>query len=343
MKIIKLFTALIGISLFLIACSSNQQTANTEAYAGAYWAKDNLDLPRVGTLLQRSKTPQEFETYLNRRNGVNNLDLNGDGYADYISVEEFADQGPYERGLSLYCRYGPDEIQDIATIVFYRDDPSLAGARILVIGDDNIYGDNVHYETNWSDRSVEFVSLLILPRDVYYTSPYYFDNYPADYVVYDVVDPPVYLTRVASLYPDPLFVYTAAPTFIDKVKIKSPNQGKHMDQIYAQLAKPTRQQKEFIEHNPRASERAKLEKPGKGEPAAGQNNPAGGEKPTGPGKGRTVEPGKPGGQEKPPMAARTTGPGKSQMAERRRVQGRPQIAQRPRMQARPSAARVQAR
>src|SRR5258706_13969490 len=84
MKIIKLFTAIFGIGLFLISCSSNQQTANNEAYAGAYWAKDNLDLPRVGTLLERSKTPQEFETYLNRRNGVDNLDLNGDGYVDYI-------------------------------------------------------------------------------------------------------------------------------------------------------------------------------------------------------------------------------------------------------------------
>src|SRR6266404_8201946 len=157
MRIIKLFTALTGIGLFLIACSSNQQTANVESYAAGYWAKDNLDLPRVGTLLERSKTPQEFEAYLNKNEGVNNLDLNGDGYADYISVEEFGDRGPYQRGLSLYCRYGPDKTQDVATIVFHRHDPSLAGARILVIGDDNIYGDNVYYETNWSDRNIGLV------------------------------------------------------------------------------------------------------------------------------------------------------------------------------------------
>src|SRR5438445_9436002 len=238
MKIIKLFTALIGIGLFLMACNSNQQTANIGSYAAGYWAKDNLDLSRVGRLLERSKTPQEFEGYLNRNDGVNNLDLNGDGYVDYISVQEFGDQGPYERGLSLYCRYGPDQIQDVATIVFYRDDPGLLGARILVIGDDNIYGDNFYYETNWSDRNIDLLIFLFSPRDVYYISPYYFDNYPADYVVYEVVDTPIYQTRVVSLYPDPLFVLTTAPTFIDKVKIKSPNQGKHLDQIFARLVKP---------------------------------------------------------------------------------------------------------
>ena len=95
MRIIKLSTTILSIGLFLMGCNTNQppQTANiapmppdgTTAEAlteGEYWAKDNLDLPRVGNLLERSNSPEEFESYLNSNDGINNLDLNGDGYVD---------------------------------------------------------------------------------------------------------------------------------------------------------------------------------------------------------------------------------------------------------------------
>src|SRR3990170_8155250 len=133
MKIIKISLTILTIGLFLMACNSNgpQQPVTSEAYPynaslaedqDEYWAKDNFDLQRVGNLLERSSSPQEFEAYLNEDDGLNNLDLNGDGYVDYISVDEFEDRGDGERGLSLFSRFGPDLIQEIATIIFYRDD-----------------------------------------------------------------------------------------------------------------------------------------------------------------------------------------------------------------------------
>src|SRR5688572_9269476 len=144
MRVIKLSAAIFGIGLFLIGCGS-QQTANVGTYPSDpalaeappqgendYWAKENLDLQRVGTLLERSNSPQEFETLLNSEDGINNLDLNGDGYVDYISVDEFEDRGVNERGLSLFTRFGPDLIQEIAQIIFYRDDPYAPGARVLL-------------------------------------------------------------------------------------------------------------------------------------------------------------------------------------------------------------------
>jgi hypothetical protein len=273
MRIIKLSATFFAISLFLMACNADQtpQIANidpnpndgtlTEADQDDYWAKDNLDLQRVGSLLERSDSPEEFEAYLNEDDGINNLDLNGDGYVDYISVDEFEDRGPNERGLSLFSRFGPDLIQEIATIIFYRDDLNSPGSRILLTGNEQLYGDNYYYETNWLDRSLGLVTTLFSDRDQYYRSPYYYDNYPPDYVVYEVVQTPVYRTRIERIYPQPLFVYTAAaPVYLTKIKIKSPHKGKWMDKVYAKLAKPTKEQAEFKKNNPGRPEHIKLDK-----------------------------------------------------------------------------------
>ena len=280
MKIIKISTITFCITLFASACATNQPPQvstvpyqDMPASIDEYWAKDNLDLQRVGALLEKSESPQEFEAYLNNDDGINNLDLNGDGYVDYISVDEFEDRGDRERGLSLYTRFGPDRAQEVATIVFYRDDPFSPGARVLVTGNEQIYGDNIHYETNWLDRGLAIASLLFSPREVYYHSPYYYDNYPPGYVAYEVVDTPVYRTRIANIYPEPLFVLTAVPTFINKVKIKSPNNGLHLGQIKARLVKPTRDQIEFRAKNPGQPVKLNIDKPDKWKEAPGQDKP----------------------------------------------------------------------
>ena len=266
MSVIKVSAAIFAISIFLMACNSNQPpqattTVNANQIDQAppdaaldendYWAKDNLDLPRVGNLLERSDSPQQFESYLNSNDGINNLDLNGDGYADYISVREYQDRGDNERGLSLFTRYGPGLIQEVATIIFQRDNYRSPGARILLTGNEQLYGDNRYYESNWTDRSIGLVSALFTDHNNYYTSPYYYDNYPPNYQTYQIVGTPVYRTRVERLYPQPLFVYSTRPTYITTYKIKSPNNGLHLGQIYAKLAKPAPDQIAFIKNHPR--------------------------------------------------------------------------------------------
>ena len=75
---IPIFTAILIINMFLIGCSTEQQQPpqQTTAIDSAevdgeltdpdnYWAKDNLDLGRVGELIEESDDPAEFETYLN--------------------------------------------------------------------------------------------------------------------------------------------------------------------------------------------------------------------------------------------------------------------------------------
>ena len=277
MKIIKLTLILVAFGLFSMACDQQQpqQVATTDPYASNanvltneaftddydYWAKDNLDLQRVGNVLQRAKSPEEFERYLNEPGGINNLDLNGDGYVDYISVDEYPYYDDYGRGMSFYTRFGPDQVQELGTVVFYRDDLNAPGARLLITGNEQIYGDNYYYETNWLDRGIAIASLLFGPREVVYHSPYYYDYYPTGYAAYEVVDPPIYRSRIEQLWPAAVVTYTTAPTFIDRViKYKSPNNGLHLGQIKAKLVKPTKEQAEFIKAHPVKVERAKVDK-----------------------------------------------------------------------------------
>ncbi|MBK6749023.1 MAG: hypothetical protein IPG67_03185 [Acidobacteria bacterium] len=271
MSLIKISITILAISMFLSACTSSQpqQTVSTDPIINNvpqngdlddYWAKDNLDLQRVGNLFERSNSPEEFESYLNANDGINNLDLNGDGYVDYIGVQEYQDRDDNSRGLSLFSRFGPDLIQEIAQIVLYRDSPNWSGARVLVRGNDQIYGDNNYYETNWADRTIGLVSMLFGNRTESYRSPYYYGNYPPQYQTYQVVDTPYYRTRIERLYPQPIFVYTANPVWISKIKIKSPNNGLHLGQIKARLVKPTKEQEEFYKVNPRVVKAVKADK-----------------------------------------------------------------------------------
>jgi hypothetical protein len=257
MKFFKLSLITFIIAAFLTACGLNQpETVSTDQdptvgeIAANTWARENLDLQAVGALLEKADDAEEFEHLLNSEEGVNNLDLNGDGYVDYISVREFDDRYDDQRGFSLFSMFGPDLIQEIAQIIFYRDRSDYPGSRVLLVGNDQIYGDDYYYETNWLDRSVPIASWIFTDRDSVYRSPYYYDYYPDYYEAYEVVETPVYVTRIQQYYHEPVFVRTAQPVYITNIKIKSPNKGKSWDKIYARLAKPNREQAEFKKNNP---------------------------------------------------------------------------------------------
>ena len=247
--------------------STNQGAPSGPASTDEYWAKDNFDLQRAGDLLERAESPEEFEWFINGQGDVNNLDLNGDGNVDYISVREFDDRDDNTRGLSLFTQFGPGLVQEVATALFFRDAPTYPGSRMMLTGNDQIFGDNSFYEANALDRSLALVSNLF-GRNEPYRSPYYFGNYPSGYNAFPVVETPLFATRMTELYPKPMFAYTAAPTFLNKVKIKSPNNGLHLGQIRARLVKPTKEQAEFYNNNPSKRYFAKYtsDKPGRPDP-----------------------------------------------------------------------------
>lgn len=275
MKFFKLSLITFTFAVGLTGCNSGQvqDTSSVNPYPtdvaeseivsneNPYGAKENLDLRAVGALLEKADDAEQFEYLLNSGdNGVNNLDLNGDGYVDYIGVREYEDQSDDQRGFSLFSMFGPNEIQEIATMIFNRQDLNSNGARVLLSGNEQIYGDNNYYETNWVDRAVPIVSWLFNKnRDTNYQSPYYYENYPDNYETYQVIETPVYRTRIEQYYSQPVFIQTSNPS-ITQIKIKSPYSGKSLDKIYSKLAKPTKEQKEFRKNNPNPPEFIKFKK-----------------------------------------------------------------------------------
>jgi hypothetical protein len=280
MKVFTLSLIFLISALFITSCNTpltEESYSNPRPYAeeeveSAFshqelgWARENLDLRAIGELIEEADNAEELEYLLNSRNGVNNLDLNGDGYVDYISVREFDDRYDNERGFSFYSMFGSDAIQEILTIVFDRDGYgryddgydeygySYPGSRVLIIGDDMIYGDDYYYEANWVDRPVSFVTWVFSDRD-YYRSPYYYGYYPDYYQPYTIVETTVYRTRIEEYYYDstPAFVYTTQPT-VTEIKIESPYRDRSLDRIYANLAKPTKEQVEFLRNDSTVSE-----------------------------------------------------------------------------------------
>lgn len=257
MKFFKLSLLTSMIAAVLTACSLNQpETRSTDQdptvgeQVANTWARENLDLQAVGALLEKADDAEEFEHLLNSDGGVNNIDLNGDGYVDYIGVREFDDREDGQRGFSLFSMFGPDMIQEIAQIIFYRDRPDYPGSRVLLVGNDQIYGDDYYYETNWLDKRVPIASWVFANRDDHYRSPYNYDYYPEYYEAYEAVETPAYVTRIRQYTYEPVFVQTAQPVYITNIKIKSPNKDRSWNGIYARLAKPNREQAEFRKNNP---------------------------------------------------------------------------------------------
>jgi hypothetical protein len=234
--------------------------------------RENLDLQALGALMERANNAEDFEYLLNSDDGINNLDLNDDGYADYISVREFGDNYDDERGFSLYSMFGNNLIQEIAQIIFDRDryndgynDGYYPGSRVLIRGNDYLYGDDYYYESNWNDRQVPFVDWVFSERDNYYQSPYYYQNYPSYYEPYQVVQTPVYLTRIEQYYYSPVFVQTAQPS-VTEIKVVSPYSDVSLSQAYMKVPEEQRvqrQQKVILERNNQRTAQVDRERPGK--------------------------------------------------------------------------------
>jgi hypothetical protein len=107
---------------------------------------DNLNLYAVMNLFQESRTLEDFERSLNDPDTkVNNLDLNGDGYVDYISVNDYVDGNVHT--IVMQDALGPREKQDVGvfTVERFRD----GSVQIQLIGDEALYGRNYIIEPNY--------------------------------------------------------------------------------------------------------------------------------------------------------------------------------------------------
>ncbi|GEM_PF-3112363 len=161
------------LSLFSFAADDQPQNAG-----------ENLDLNAVLNLFEKSKSVEDFENQLNsEKNDVNNLDLNEDGFVDYIRVIDYADGNTHS--LTLQVPYSDQEAQDVAVILIEEEGDE---SSIQIVGDEDLYGKDVIVEPgdeknntvvnvyNWTP-----VRHIYGPRYVVWVSPWRFGRYPTWY------------------------------------------------------------------------------------------------------------------------------------------------------------------
>lgn len=135
-----------------------------------------LDLNAVAAAFAESRSIREFEQLLNSsRYMINNLDLNGDGWIDYLRVIETRN-GHYHAMLIQAC-LAPGVFQDVATLVAERRADVL---YVEVIGDRYLYGYNYIVRPVFVKRPPIWGTFGNASYTVWF-SPYYYDYYPSYY------------------------------------------------------------------------------------------------------------------------------------------------------------------
>ena len=136
----------------------------------------DLDLHAVAAAYSEARSTREFEQLLNSsKYMINNLDLNRDGYVDYLRVIETR-KGQYYAYLIQAC-LAPTVFQDVATLVAERRASTL---YVEVVGDSYLYGYNYVVRPTFVKRPPMW--------DVYgyanysvWVSPYYYGAWPSYY------------------------------------------------------------------------------------------------------------------------------------------------------------------
>jgi|GEM_PF-544156 len=135
---------------------------------------DNLDLEAVASVFADSENLEDFEKRLNDpESRISNLDMNEDGYVDYLRVVENSVEGA--KMISIQAVIGKDLYQDVATIDVEVDDRGQT--RVQVVGDVYMYGPDYIIEPVYRYRP-RIYAYLWAPRINPWCSTYYWGYYP---------------------------------------------------------------------------------------------------------------------------------------------------------------------
>ena len=142
---------------------------------------DNLDLNAVLELFKDSKSVEDFENKLNsEKSNINNLDLNEDGFVDYIRVVDYVKDNAHL--ITLQVAFTAGEVQDVAVIELdQRDDKTV----VQIIGDEALYGRDYIVEPITDNAKMAYnantwtsVQYIYGPSYVVYVSPWSYGFYP---------------------------------------------------------------------------------------------------------------------------------------------------------------------
>lgn len=187
----KIFACTLSILLSLSFFGGHAQSADSTGLPG-----DNLNLYAVLDLFKESRNVEDFEKKLNDpATRINNLDLNNDGYIDYIRVVDYGKDNLHS--LVLQVPVTQTESQDVAVIEVERN--SNGSTRVQVVGDEDLYGPNYVIEPqqeqeaqvpsqNLTPTTTQVVyvdaspwpsvSYIYGPSYTFWVSPWYWGYYP---------------------------------------------------------------------------------------------------------------------------------------------------------------------
>ncbi|MBP5290809.1 MAG: hypothetical protein J6Y76_05275 [Paludibacteraceae bacterium] len=135
-----------------------------------------LDLRAVGAAFAAANSLEEFEMLLNSSDYMlSSLDLNRDGYVDYLRVVEVIDG--YNHVIVIQAVLAPNVFQDVATLTA---EMSYSTPYVQIIGATYIYGPN-YYVRPVFVRTPPMFTYWRRPHYNPWRSPYYWDYYPHYY------------------------------------------------------------------------------------------------------------------------------------------------------------------
>lgn len=181
--------------------TANRNHRGTESIQNAESAAKGLDLRLVSELLKQARSAEEFEKLLNsKEHGVNNLDLNGNGTVDYISVTEFIRDD--ERNFSLSVEPVPGQKQEIAIIRIEKADDGQS-ARVEAHGNPRFYGPDHSYSSGWTGPVAGMMLGYLFGRmHTPWTSPFSQGRHPPGYQPYPAIGHDTYQNKHAGKVPE---------------------------------------------------------------------------------------------------------------------------------------------
>ena len=136
----------------------------------------NLDLQAVGNIFGVSSSLEDFERRINSYDAqISNLDLNRDGYVDYLRVVEV--QEGYTHLVVLQAVLATNVYQDVATIEVERYGSTNT---VTIIGDPYLYGASYVLRPTYVHVPVIY-NVFYGPSYRVWHSPYYWGHFPSYY------------------------------------------------------------------------------------------------------------------------------------------------------------------
>jgi hypothetical protein len=247
----KYLSLLVIASLFFTTqCSKKQEKTTVSVQPAAETVNtvdgENLDLQLVGELYMKSQNAEAFEKELNKEGGINNLDLDGNGEVDWITVTEVDSGDPNLRMASLSVNFSETDIEEVATIEIEKN--ASGGGEVYLSGSESVYGSDAHYRSSMSVSDAILLSYLFAPTYRPYYSPYYYYSPPVYYRPYRPVPMTTYRTTTRTVKRTSGTTSSFSKNTTQRQsKVKSPNAGKTSQKAtqVRQTKSTTKSQKAF--------------------------------------------------------------------------------------------------